>query len=207
MKNVHVKSLCALALLSFSLPGVCSTAESEPAHIAKETPATPPKNAAEQQTKSLENSPQTLEKLRLLLKKGIPEHMTIRVSGGGTTTPTVQTAAMGGEAQQAETPNTEAPHSTTAHTTQPAHIAVPGTRKNTKEAGEQHGEWSYSGNTGPAHWHTLGPENALCNKGQMQSPVHIQTQEAIALPLEPIEWHYGKLAGNLTNNGHTLQVD
>lgn len=71
----------------------------------------------------------------------------------------------------------------------------------------EHAHWSYAGNTGPAEWAALAPDNALCKTGQQQSPVDLQAAKARTLDLHDATLRYGRVAGRLNNNGHTLELD
>jgi carbonic anhydrase len=65
--------------------------------------------------------------------------------------------------------------------------------------------WSYTGETGPAHWAELAPEFAACGTGVNQSPVDIV--DTVAATLEPLEFDYSTGSVDIVNNGHTLQVN
>lgn len=65
--------------------------------------------------------------------------------------------------------------------------------------------WSYSGETGPAHWGELSPEYAACSQGKEQSPVNITDAQRAKLPV--IEFNYQPSALAVINNGHTIQVN
>ena len=71
----------------------------------------------------------------------------------------------------------------------------------------EHGHWSYGGKTGPAEWAALAPDNVACKTGQLQSPVDLPAAKAKALAQHDVEIRYGKAAGRLVNNGHTLELD
>lgn len=67
-------------------------------------------------------------------------------------------------------------------------------------------KWSYSGDTGPAHWGDLAPEYNTCKSGKNQSPINIETSIAAKLP--DIKMDYSLLvAENIINNGHTIQIN
>lgn len=68
-----------------------------------------------------------------------------------------------------------------------------------------HGEWSYSGDTGPEHWASLKPEFSQCGKGQRQSPIDIH--DGIPVELDPIAFDYRPSAFRVIDNGHTVQVN
>ena len=84
----------------------------------------------------------------------------------------------------------------------PARKAVP-TGAHTHLDGHGHG-WGYEGASGPAFWASLSKDNALCAKGQRQSPIDIQG--GLPLDLEPIEFIYRAGFFSEVDNGHTLQV-
>ncbi len=65
--------------------------------------------------------------------------------------------------------------------------------------------WSYSGDTGPAHWGSLSPEYSACSQGKEQSPVNISNAQRSKLPV--IEFNYQPSALAVVNNGHTIQVN
>lgn len=67
--------------------------------------------------------------------------------------------------------------------------------------------WDYEGTNGPERWGQMKPEFNACALGKRQSPIHIQSTEAVPGPAEPIEFHYGASGGSVVNNGHTIQVD
>lgn len=69
-------------------------------------------------------------------------------------------------------------------------------------------DWSYAGDLGPGHWGKLFPEFAPCEEGNAQSPIDIS--DATEVDLVEVEFHYGeteRTKQNITNNGHTIQVD
>ena len=67
--------------------------------------------------------------------------------------------------------------------------------------------WTYSGEHGPSHWADLQPGFATCAKGQRQSPIHIEDQNTLQGPAEPIAFNYNPSNATVVNNGHTIQVD
>ncbi|MFT7721535.1 MAG: carbonic anhydrase family protein [Roseateles sp.] len=64
--------------------------------------------------------------------------------------------------------------------------------------------WSYGGDTGPAHWAALAPENGLCASGTRQSPIDIR--DGLAVDLEPIAFDYRPGAFTVLDDGHTVRV-
>lgn len=65
--------------------------------------------------------------------------------------------------------------------------------------------WDYIGHDGPAHWAELDPAFEACASGRRQSPIDIRATEKAALPA--LDFHYGRAAPTLVNNGHTVQVN
>ena len=64
--------------------------------------------------------------------------------------------------------------------------------------------WEYSGETGPENWAKLSPEYSAC-AGSNQSPINLTG--FIDAKLNPIIFHYKGDAGEILNNGHTVQVN
>ncbi len=71
-------------------------------------------------------------------------------------------------------------------------------------AHEEH-HWSYAGKSGPSHWAEAGPEFSPCKLGKTQSPIDIHATKITALT--PIAFNYASSAGEIVNNGHTVQVN
>lgn len=65
-------------------------------------------------------------------------------------------------------------------------------------------QWSYEGETGPANW---GRNLAWsqCAKGNRQSPIDLR--DGMKVDLEQIAFDYKPSAFNVTDNGHTVQVN
>jgi carbonic anhydrase len=76
-------------------------------------------------------------------------------------------------------------------------------------AEEHHGapHWTYDGATGPTHWSELEESNGSCKLGKEQSPIDIPSGAAQKAALAPIKASYTASAGELVNNGHTIQVN
>lgn len=74
-----------------------------------------------------------------------------------------------------------------------------------RDAAHAEVHWSYEGDTGPGHWGALKKEWALCGTGRQQSPIDIT--ETAARDLANIVFHYQAAAGEIVNNGHTVQVN
>jgi len=67
--------------------------------------------------------------------------------------------------------------------------------------------WEYEGAHGPAHWGSLSEAFATCELGKEQSPVNIPSKAAKKANLPPIKTAYHSSAGEVVNNGHTVQVN
>ena len=65
--------------------------------------------------------------------------------------------------------------------------------------------WSYTGNTGPEKWGSLGKDFATCSLGQRQSPIDIR--KTVKADLAPIHFDYQPVALSITDNGHSIKVD
>ncbi len=65
-------------------------------------------------------------------------------------------------------------------------------------------EWSYEGASGPQAWDALDGAYATCGTGSQQSPIDIAG--SIRSELAPLEFTYGAFAGEVENNGHTIEV-
>lgn len=80
----------------------------------------------------------------------------------------------------------------------PAHASTSGTT-GSASAGPAP-KWSYTGDTGPAHWGDIGyPE---CSTGKKQSPINLR--DATARPLPDPRFSYGRLTTDLVDNGHSV---
>ncbi len=76
-------------------------------------------------------------------------------------------------------------------------------------ANDHHGStarWSYHGNTGPAHWGELSPDNAACRDGHSQSPINLHPKRAKHGHGRDFQFQYRAAMFSLVNNGHTLKV-
>ncbi len=67
------------------------------------------------------------------------------------------------------------------------------------------GHWSYSGDTGPAHWGELKDEFFMCKEGKNQSPIDIS--RVIDAKLPKMDITYSGNAVSVVNNGHTIKVN
>jgi carbonic anhydrase len=70
---------------------------------------------------------------------------------------------------------------------------------------EEHAHWSYSGETGPAHWASEDAAYATCGSGKHQSPIDIERTSVEALP--PIDFAYQPIPLTVTDTGHSFQVN
>lgn len=89
-----------------------------------------------------------------------------------------------------------------------AALAVSGCNKAEKHDDKAKHEvhWGYEGEGAPEKWGTLKPDYATCKDGKAQTPINIDTK-AVAGKAEPISFDYKAIAENITNNGHTIQVN
>lgn len=67
--------------------------------------------------------------------------------------------------------------------------------------------WAYEGHGGAEHWADLDKGFAECKLGKEQSPIDISTKGVEKANLAPIKPAYKASAGELVNNGHTIQVN
>ena len=65
--------------------------------------------------------------------------------------------------------------------------------------------WGYEGMAGAQHWGNMEPGFALCKSGKAQSPIDI-TMDGAVKPA-PIQFGYTQGNAELTNNGHTIQLN
>lgn len=73
------------------------------------------------------------------------------------------------------------------------------------QAADHAAHWEYAGKTGLAHWGELEQDFASCKLGKEQSPIDIRG--AKPAKLAPLGFHYHGGAGEIVNNGHTVQVN
>lgn len=72
----------------------------------------------------------------------------------------------------------------------------------------QHGpHWEYGGKGGPAHWGSMDKGFETCKLGKEQSPIDISSKSTEKTNLPAIKTSYKSSAGELVNNGHTIQVN
>ncbi len=65
--------------------------------------------------------------------------------------------------------------------------------------------WSYAGDGAPHAWSVIKEEYATCGEGKQQSPIDIST--VTISDISDIEFKYKSSPLELTNNGHTVQVN
>jgi carbonic anhydrase len=67
--------------------------------------------------------------------------------------------------------------------------------------------WGYTGEVGPAYWHTLDAAYSLAKDGKAQSPVNIATGDlAETDTLSKPVFHYAGIPFKMENNGHTIEL-
>ena len=67
------------------------------------------------------------------------------------------------------------------------------------------GHWSYDGAEGPGAWGDLSDDYAACGDGIQQSPVDLVGARSGAVEVIDVAWQ--SAAGQVVNNGHTIQVN
>lgn len=67
--------------------------------------------------------------------------------------------------------------------------------------------WSYAGKTGPNSWGNLSEEFQTCKLWTSQSPLDIKTSVLEKVKSSSIKTSYKSSAGELVNNGHTIQIN
>jgi carbonic anhydrase len=72
-------------------------------------------------------------------------------------------------------------------------------------ASEEHVDWTYEGEHGPAFWGELSDDFHLCDDGKNQSPIDLERNINADLPELVFEYVGQPLLE--TNNGHTIQLD
>ncbi len=80
-----------------------------------------------------------------------------------------------------------------------ARVAAPGVRA---EDGRR--DWSYTGDTGPAHWAELAPGLEICARGRLQSPIDIRGADR--LPYVPLAFHYRSQTMEALNDGRGVYL-
>ncbi len=86
-------------------------------------------------------------------------------------------------------------------------LILPITATASEEAAQpEQARWSYTGDTGPAHWGDLAPEFISCKSGKNQSPINIDTYIDSNLPGIKMDYSF-LVAEDIVNNGHSIQVN
>lgn len=69
--------------------------------------------------------------------------------------------------------------------------------------------WTYESHGGAAHWAELDTSFETCKLGRHQSPINIVTKgvKPAAADVKPVAFAYAAGAGEVVNNGHTIQVN
>ncbi|MDY6899525.1 MAG: carbonic anhydrase [Cyanobacteriota bacterium] len=65
--------------------------------------------------------------------------------------------------------------------------------------------WGYIGSKGPENWGSLSDEFNICQAGNNQSPVNLES--AVDADLTPLKIDYKDSPLRIINNGHTIQVN
>ncbi len=91
-----------------------------------------------------------------------------------------------------------------APTTRPVPVVVQHEQKTAQGVGRDV-HWAYDGEGAPSLWGGLKQEYALCRMGKQQSPIDIST--VTITDLADIEFNYQPSPLDITNNGHTIQVN
>lgn len=65
--------------------------------------------------------------------------------------------------------------------------------------------WGYSGEAGPENWSKVDPKNVMCALGRNQSPIDLAG--FVEAELKPLKLAYKAGAGDIVNNGHTVQIN
>lgn len=68
-------------------------------------------------------------------------------------------------------------------------------------------QWSYSGDSGPAHWGELSPAWAMAKTGKQQSPIDIVPARAVRKDQAELKLSYQDTTLEILNNGHTIEDD
>ncbi|MDR3413417.1 MAG: carbonic anhydrase family protein [Formivibrio sp.] len=79
---------------------------------------------------------------------------------------------------------------------------IPATQASSTDKKEQ--QWSYHGESGPAHWAELDPAFASCSYGRQQSPINIDNAYMQSQGKLQIKYQPTKLS--VLNDGHTIQL-
>lgn len=155
----------------------------------------------------LEDNPDAIERIRKILQAGIPEKATVKVTVPAGNDHQAESHATNPEKHGASLSSSpKATHAALSNTHDVKKSLKPADKK-AKNHETHNGHWTYEGPTGPLFWSELSNDYGTCDQGKMQSPIHITSNDSIELDLDPIVFNYGQLAGNIVNNGHTIQVN
>jgi len=81
-------------------------------------------------------------------------------------------------------------------------------KKHLKSPHINESEWKYgNGNHGPYFWGSLKPEYKICEVGERQTPININTKEVLDIDTPPIILNYSGRGHVFFNNGHTVEVE
>lgn len=144
---------------------------------------------------------QALTRLRARLEETLARHAAVDASVS------VDRNALRVVSHGVDSPVGQAPAATGANTRvrrKPATVAAPrATRRSTESKAGAH-DWSYSGDTGPAHWATLDPEWAACGAEVPQSPIDIRDGVAVGLP--PIQFDLPPAILTIRDDGRAIRA-
>ena len=95
--------------------------------------------------------------------------------------------------------------STTFPSSSPSSIIPSNSASAHASSGNHEAHWGYEGAISPSRWSELSPEFKTCGTGKEQSPVDINSAQP--KNLENLEFSYHPAPAEITNNGHTQQVN
>lgn len=67
-------------------------------------------------------------------------------------------------------------------------------------------EWGYEQDNGPDKWSTISSDYQLCESGQQQSPIDLETKD-ISTGSESFELNYTDTIFNIVDTGHSLEFE
>jgi carbonic anhydrase len=67
-------------------------------------------------------------------------------------------------------------------------------------------EFTYFGDSGPAHWGALSADWEACGIGRIQSPMDVGRLTLLTSRSRRLSVDYGHTTGEIFNNGHTIEV-
>ena len=83
-------------------------------------------------------------------------------------------------------------------------VSSPSASASTSAAGAP-GDWSYTGDSGPANWGAVAPGCAQTPQST-ESPIDIETATLANDPAAAVTVHYPPVAFEVENNGHTIEA-